>query len=145
MDGEVAPLGERMLRAKGTVSSGNSVTLVQWKVQEVGFEIPPNAIMSFWINVTESPGNLDHIVLEGNTTDGEISGKPWIVDQNGVPLDPLARNPPFGGLAVRVRRSQLTGRSDSAGSSLDALGLLGLGGTSDSVCGRCASEAVRGS
>lgn len=109
---EVAPLGERMLRAKATVSSGCSVTLVEWGLQDVGFEIAPNAILSFWINVTESPGNLDHIVLEGNTTDGEISDKPLIVDQNGVRLVAYGRNAlPAGWQFVYSDLSSLAGET----------------------------------
>ncbi|MBM3320388.1 MAG: hypothetical protein FJY73_06905 [Candidatus Eisenbacteria bacterium] len=91
-DGGVDPLlSERMLRA--TLTDGAGAPFIEWKILEPNLPIEENTILSFWMNVPESPGGACKIVLDGNTTGGRLKDNIGVFDQNGVPLNAKYRTP----------------------------------------------------
>ncbi len=92
-DAGVSPLaGERMIRVQLTDSPG-SADYVEWKIQDLDLDITENMVMSFWINVVQSPAGADRLVVDGNTTIGRIKDQASIVDQTGTPLNAAVRLP----------------------------------------------------
>ena len=91
-DGGVAPLlSERMLRA--TLTDGTGAPYIEWKLQDLNVPIVNNMILSFWMNIPESPSGNGKIVLDGNTTAGRLKDNFNIFDQNGVRLNAEERTP----------------------------------------------------
>ncbi len=88
----ITPLqSERMLRA--TLTDGTGAPFIEWKIQDLDLSITRNTILSFWMNVSESPSGNCKIMLDGNTTGGRLRNNPDIFDQNGIRLDANTRTP----------------------------------------------------
>jgi hypothetical protein len=103
-------LGERMIRSK--LTDGTGAPYIEWKLQDLNLPIEENTTLSFWINIVESPGGADKIVVDGNTTMGRLKDNFNIFDQNGVMLNAKYRAPmPAGWQFVYADLSPLQGDS----------------------------------
>lgn len=94
----VSPLNsDRMLRVQMTDAPG-AADYVEWVLlEDLELPVEQNLVLSYWINILDSPGGNDKLAIDGSTASGRIKDRVDIVDQNGQMLNAKWRSPLMSG------------------------------------------------
>jgi len=98
VEGDVSPLNsDRMRRVEMTDASG-SADYIEWMLlDDLDLPVERNMVLSYWINIVNSPDGNEKLVIDGSTPVGRIKDNVDIVDQNGQTLNAKWRSPLMSG------------------------------------------------